>query len=95
VVGIDGDVHDVPRVDVARDDEIAVERAAVVLAVDAERTETDGARLCKLAGEHRARPRRAVRAPLDLLDRREVGESETAELERRQWTLRSASGTRR
>src|SRR4029077_20934723 len=67
----------------------------VVLSVDAECAEADRARLRQLPGEHRARPGRAVRPALDLFDRNEIAEAEPPQLERRQWTLRSASGTRR
>jgi len=65
------------------------------VAVEIERPEADRAGLRKLAGEHRARPRRRVRAALDLLDRPQIGEAECPELDRRHRTLRSASGTRR
>ena len=76
VVGVDGDVHDVPRVDVAGVDGVAHERVAL------ERAEADRGRLRELGREHRARPRRRVGAALDPLDRVQVGEVEQADLER-------------
>ena len=93
VLGIDGDVHHVPGVDVARDDEVADERA--VLPFRLERAEADRARLRELAREHRAGPRRRVGAALDLLDREEIAEREPAQLDRRHRMFLSASGTRR
>src|SRR5262249_8242858 len=93
VVRIDGDVHHVPRVDVTRDDEIADERA--VLAPRFEGAEADRARLRELAGEHRAGPRRRIRATLDLLNLEEVAERELPQLDRRHRMFLSASGTRR
>ena len=56
VVGVDGDVHHVPGVDVARVDDVADELVAL------ERAEADRRRLGELGGEHRARPRRRVGA---------------------------------
>jgi len=64
----------VPRVDVARDDQIAAQLA--VFAFRFERAEADRARFRELTGEHRARPRRRVRAALDLLDRPQVAEAQ-------------------
>src|SRR4051812_13363260 len=69
VLRIDGDVHHVPGVDVARDDEVADQRT--VLALRLEGAEADRARLRELACEHRAGPRRRVGTTLDLLDREE------------------------
>ena len=76
VLGIDGDVHHVPGVDVAGQHEVADESLVGVDGRDRER-----ALLGQLAGEHRARPRRRVRGPLDLLDRVEVGELEPPQRE--------------
>ena len=56
---------------------------AVLVAVRAEGADADRARLRELAREHRARPRRPVRATLDLLDGEEVCDAEAAELEGR------------
>src|SRR5207249_4801975 len=66
-----------------------------VLAVHVVGTEADRARLRELAREHRARPRRRIRAPLDRLDRPKIGEPERAQLDRRHATLLAASGSRR
>jgi len=74
--GRDGHVHDVPRVDVARDERIADELA--LLEVGPER---DRAGLAQLGSEHRARPGRRVRGPLDLLDRVQVPLLEAAQLD--------------
>ena len=60
-----------------------------------EGAEADRARLRQLPREHGARPRRRVRAALDLLDVGEVVEEEPPQLDRRHWMFRSASGTRR
>jgi hypothetical protein len=78
VAGRDGDVHHVPRVDVARDDQVA--REAVFFRVEG--AEANRGRLRDLAREHRARPRRGVRRALDLLDAVQVAELEAAELDR-------------
>src|SRR5262249_49908758 len=88
VVGRDRDVHDVPRVDVAGDDEVADELPRLRV----ERAEADRRRLRELAGEHRARPRCRIRTLLDALDRAQVGELEAAQLDGH---ARSTSGTRR
>jgi hypothetical protein len=47
MIGIDRDIHDVPRIDVARHDQVADELAGV--AVEVERAEADRARLRELA----------------------------------------------
>src|SRR5262249_52488699 len=52
LVGIDGQGHHMPRVDVARDDQITDNRAFLPFRL--ERTEADRARLRELAREHRA-----------------------------------------
>ena len=93
LVRVDGDVHHVPGIDVAGDDQVADERA--VLPFRLERTEADRARLRELAREHRARPRRRVRTALDLLDVEEVVERQSTQLDRRHRRFLSASGTRR
>src|SRR5919109_1947469 len=72
---MDGDVHDVPGVDVARDDHVADQPVAF------EGAEAHRRGLRQLAREHRARPRGRIRAPLDLFDRAEVLQSEGADLD--------------
>ena len=60
-----------------------------------ERAEAQGRRLGELAGEHRARPRRVVRAVLDLLDVVQVGQRERTDVDcRLHASIRSASGAR-
>ncbi len=85
----DRDVHHVPGVDVAGDDQVADE--LVPLAVD--RAEADRGRLRQLAREHRARPRRGIRRALDLLDRVQVAQLQLPELDHHRSDL-SASGAR-
>ena len=72
VPGVDGDVHQVPDVGVARADEVAAEPGAVGGA------EADPRRLRELEHEHRQRPRRLERAPLDREHRRQVAVDERA-----------------
>src|SRR5215211_8422979 len=71
----DRDVHHVPRVDVARVDDVADEPFALECA------QADRGRLRQLGREHRPRPRRAVRPLLDRLDVVEIAEREPPDLQ--------------
>src|SRR6185312_1387741 len=67
VIGVDGDVHDVPHGLVARADQVTGESPA------ADRGEADARGLGELQHEHRQRPRRRERAALDRDHLREIG----------------------
>src|SRR5215207_10019965 len=71
------EVHHVPGVDVAGDDQVGDE--AVLVGVD--RAEADRRRFRELAREHGTRPWRWVGAALDALDRIEIAELQLTELE--------------
>src|SRR5205823_8536271 len=72
-----GDVHDVPRVDVARNDQVAHQPVAVGL----EGAEADRRGLDELAGEHCARPRGRIGATLDSLHGPEVAKLQVADVD--------------
>ena len=88
VLGVDRDVHHVPRIDVPRQHQIPDE-----LLVGRHGSDREGALLRELAGEHRARPGRRVRGALDPLDRVQVAELEPAQREAHATHL-VASGSR-
>src|SRR4051794_41014934 len=74
-LGGDGDVHQVPDLVVAGADHVAEEPPAGA------RGEADAGRLGELQHEHRQRPRRRERAPLDRDHRRQIAVGEPADLD--------------
>ena len=70
VIGVDGEVHHVPGVGVARDDQVRDQ-----LVVRRRRRSSGRSACVSSPREHRARPRRRVRAALDRVDRRRARRS--------------------
>src|SRR5437870_99156 len=95
VAGRNGKVHDMPRVDVTGDDQVAEQLARLRL----KGAERDRGRLGQLAGEHRPRPGSRVRVAFDRFDRVEVAQFEATEIHpirgRAHLLVLSASGTLR